>query len=97
MNAIVRSALMSGELGSHQGLPVTIVATAALEDLQNKTGLAHTATGTVLPITDVLRMAAHAYNYLLVFDTAKRCELYRGRDTRLATPAQRLVLYAKEC
>jgi hypothetical protein len=96
LTAIVRSTLMSGELGSHQGLPVTIVATATLADLQARTGLAHTAGGTVLPIKDVLRMAAHAYNYLLVFDQAKRCELYRGRDTRLAIPAQRLVLYATQ-
>jgi hypothetical protein len=41
-------------------------------------------------------MAAHAYNYLLIFDNAKRCRLYKGRSTRLATPAQRLVLYATE-
>ena len=94
--AMLRATLMSGELGSHQGLPVTIVATVALADLQAKTGVAHTATGTVLPMSDVIRMAAHAYNYLLVFDTAKRCQLYRGRDSRLATPAQRLVLYATE-
>lgn len=97
LGAMVRATLMSGELGTHQGLPVTIVASAALEDLQAKTGVARTAGGSVLPITDVLRVAAHAYNYLLVFDKAKRCELYRGRSTRLATPAQRLVLYAKEC
>jgi len=96
LGAMVRATLMSEELGSHQGLPVTIVATVALEDLQAKTGVARTATGSVLPMSDVLRMAAHAYNYLLVFDAAKRCELYRGRDTRLATPAQRLVLYATE-
>ena len=32
-----------------------------------------------------------------MFDNAKRCELYKGRSTRLATPAQRLVLYATEC
>jgi hypothetical protein len=94
--AMVRSTLMSGELGSHQGLPVTIVATVALQDLQAKTGVARAGGGSVLPMSDVLRLAAHAYNYLLVFDQAKRCELYRGRDSRLATPAQRLVLYATE-
>ena len=96
-NAIVRSTLMSGELGSHQGLPVTIIATATLEDLQAKTGVAHTGGGTLLPIRDVIRMAAHAYNYLLVFDKANRCELFKGRSTRLATPEQRLVLYGHEC
>ena len=96
LNVIVRASMMSGELGSHQGLPVTITATVSLQDLQAKTGMAHTGGGTLLPISDVIRMAAHAYNYLLVFDDAKRCELYKGRSTRLATPAQRLVLYATE-
>jgi hypothetical protein len=95
-NAIVRSTLMSGELGSHQGMPVTIIATATLEDLQAKTGVAHTGGGTLLPMRDVIRMAAHAYNYLLIFDKAKCCELFKGRTTRLATPEQRLVLYATE-
>ena len=95
-SAMVRSTLMSGELGSHQGLPVTIVATATLEDLQAKSGVARTAGGTLLPMRDVIRMAAHAYNYLLIFDNAKRCELFKGRTTRLATPEQRLVLYATE-
>jgi hypothetical protein len=96
LNMIVRSTLMSKNLGSHQGLPVTIVATASLEDLQNKTGVARTATGTKLPIKDVIRMSAHAYHFLLLFDKAKPCQLYKGRTTRLATPAQRLVLTATE-
>ena len=87
LGAMVRATLMSGELGTHRGLPVTIVATVELEDLHNRTGVAHTGGGSVLPINDVIRMAAHAYNYLLVFDKARRCELYRGRDSRLATPA----------
>ena len=93
---MTRCALMSGELGSHQGLPVTITATVELKDLQARTGVATTGGGTLLPIKDVIRMAAHAYNYLLIFDDATRCELYKGRTTRLATPAQRLVLYAIE-
>jgi hypothetical protein len=96
LNAMARATLMSGDLGSHQGLPVTIVATAALEDLHNKTGMARTGGGTLLPVKDLIRMAAHAHNYLLLFDKARRCRLYKGRSTRLATPAQRLVLYALE-
>ncbi len=96
LKAIMRSTLMSGELGSHQGLPVTIIATVALKDLQAKTGVAHTGGGTLLPVKDLIRMGAHAYNFLLVFDDAKHWELYKGRDTRLATAAQRLVLYATE-
>jgi hypothetical protein len=95
-NAMIRSTLASGELGAHNGLPVTIIATATLEDLQAKTGVAHTGAGTQLPMSDVIRMAAHSYHYLLLFDKAKRCELYKGRDSRLATPAQRIVLHATD-
>ncbi len=75
---MVRHTLMSGELGSHQGLPVTITATVELKDLQAKTGVAHTGGGSWLPMRDVLRMAAHAYNYLLIFDDAKPAAMYRG-------------------
>ena len=96
LNAMARSTLMSGELGSHQGLPVTIVATVDLKDLQAKAGVATTGGGSWLPMTDVIRMAAHADNFLLIFDDAKPLQLYKGRSTRLATPAQRLVLYALE-
>jgi Domain of unknown function (DUF222) len=86
LNAMVRNTLMSGDLGSHQGLPVTIIATATLEDLHNKTGMARTGGGTLLPVKALIRMAAHAHNYLLLFDKARRCQLYKGRSTRLATP-----------
>jgi Domain of unknown function (DUF222) len=96
LNAMARSTLMSGELGSHQGVPVTIVATVSLADLQAKAGVATTGGGSWLPMTDVIRMAAHADNFLLIFDDAKPLQLYKGRTTRLATPAQRLVLYATE-
>ena len=89
---MVRATLMSGELGSHQGLPVTITATVELKDLQAKAGMARTGGGTLLPVPTLIRMAAHAYNFLLVLDKAKPLQLYKGRSTRLATPAQRLVL-----
>jgi hypothetical protein len=96
LNAMARSTLMSGELGSHQGMPVTITVTASLQDLQAKTGVARTGGGTLLPIETVIRMAANSYNYLLLFDKAHRIELYKGRTTRFATKEQRLVLYALE-
>ena len=96
LNAMVRNTLMSGELGSHQGLPVTITATVQLKDLQAKTGVARTGGGTLLPVKDLIRMAGQAYNFLLIFDGAKPLGLYKGRTTRLASPAQRLVLYATE-
>jgi uncharacterized protein DUF222 len=93
---MVRSALTSGELGNHQGVPVTITVTAALADLQAKTGMATTGGDTLLPIKDVIRMSGNAYHYLLLFDDATRIELYKGRTTRCATKEQRLVLYALE-
>jgi Domain of unknown function (DUF222) len=96
LNAMVRSTLMSGKLGTHQGLPVSIVATVQLKDLQAKTGVATTGGGSWLPVKDLIRLAGHADNFLLIFDGAKPLELYKGRTTRLATPAQRLVLYATE-
>src|SRR6185312_10967698 len=54
-NALVRSVLMSGELGEHHGVPVTIVATASLQDLQAKAGVATTGGGTTLPVKDLIR------------------------------------------
>jgi hypothetical protein len=97
LNAMVRQILTSGELGMHQGVPVTITVTATLTDLQKEAGMATTGGNTLLPIKDVIRMSANAYHYLLVlFDDPKRVELFKGRTTRCATKEQRLVLYALE-
>jgi hypothetical protein len=59
-------------LGAHNALPLTMIATPTLEDLQAKTGVAHTGGGTVVPMSDLIRMAAHSYHYLLLFDKANR-------------------------
>ncbi|MHC9297546.1 DUF222 domain-containing protein, partial [Mycobacterium sp. LTG2003] len=48
------------------------------------------------PIPDVIRLAAHAWHYLAVFDDATLVPLYFGRTKRIATPAQRLVLFARD-
>ena len=97
INAMVRSLLMSMTLGSHQGLPVSIVGTTTIAELHEAAGVAHTGGASTIPIPTLIRMAAQASNYLLVFDeTTKKCELYKGRTTRIATPEQRLVLYATE-
>ncbi len=66
--ALVRSRLGDPELGTHRGLPVTVIATATVQDLHDKTGHAVTAAGTLLPISDLIRMAAHAWHYLSIFD-----------------------------
>lgn len=59
------------------------------------TGTALTAGGTRFSITDVLRMAAHAYHYLVIFDGTGR-PLWLGRSKRLASGDQRIVLHARD-
>ncbi|WP_099252362.1 13E12 repeat family protein, partial [Mycobacterium sp. shizuoka-1] len=61
LKALVRGQLGDPKLGQHNGLPVTVIATATVQDLQAQTGHAVTAAGTLLPIPDLIRMAAHAY------------------------------------
>ncbi|QRY44485.1 HNH endonuclease [Mycolicibacterium boenickei] len=94
--AIGRSALSSGELGQHNGLPVTIVVSTTLRELETRTGAGLTTSGTQLPITDVIRMAAHAHHYLAVYENHRQVPLYLGRSKRIATPAQRLVLHNRD-
>ena len=45
---------------------------------------------------DLIRMASHAYHYLTVFDRHTNEILYCGRTKRLAPPAHRIVLYARD-
>ena len=96
LGALVRSQLGNPEWGTHRGLPVTVIATATLQQLQDQTGHAVTAGGTLLPISDLIRMAAHAYHYLSLFDGITGRPLYLGRTKRIATADQRLVLHATD-
>ncbi len=96
LSVLVRSRLGDPELGTHRGLPVTVIATATVQDLQAKAGHAVTAAGTLLPISDLIRMAAHAWHYLSIFDGITGRALYLGRTKRIATPDQRIVLHAKD-
>ncbi len=90
----LRGLLASGELGSHRGLPVSIVVTATLQDLESAAGRGVTGGGSKVPISDLIRMASHANHYLALFDGAKPLALYHTR--RLASPAQRIMLYARD-
>ncbi|MGV0795290.1 DUF222 domain-containing protein, partial [Mycolicibacterium sp. XJ1819] len=94
--AVGRIALMSGELGHLNGLPVSVIIRTTLQDLQSRAGLATTGAGTRLPITDVIRMAAHANHYLAVFDKATGSALDLFRARRTASPAQRIMLIARD-
>ena len=94
--ALVRGQLGDPELGRHNGLPVTVIATATVDQLTNGTGHAITAGGTLLPMRDVIRMASHAWHYLCVFDSHTERPIYLGRSKRIASADQRIVLHAKD-
>src|SRR5690348_9163859 len=96
LKAMGRSVLSSGELGQHNGLPVTIIVSTTLQELEAGSGHAVTATGTLLPMSTVIRMASHAYHYLCIFDkaTGRTLDLFRTR--RIASPDQRIVLLARD-
>jgi hypothetical protein len=94
LNAAGRALLASGDLGQHNGLPATIIVTTTLAELESGCGKALTGGGTLLPMSDVIRLAAHAHHYLCIFDKGKAIGLYHAK--RLASPGQRIVLYAKD-
>lgn len=94
LTAAGRALLASGKLGQHNGLPATIVVTTTLHDLETATGTGITGGGTRLPMSEVIRLARHSHHYLVVFDNAQAVALYHAK--RLASPGQRIVLYAKD-
>lgn len=96
LNVLVRGQLGDPKLGRHNGLPVTVIVSTTLQELTSGTGRAVTGGGTLLPMRDVIRMASHAYHYLAVFDEHTSRPLYLGRSRRIATPDQRIVLYAHD-
>ncbi|MEE2853020.1 MAG: HNH endonuclease signature motif containing protein [Actinomycetota bacterium] len=93
LNAALRAVLASGNLGQHNGLPASIIVTTTLAELETTTGKGLTGGGALLPMSDVIRLARHAHHYLAIFDKGKPLALYHTR--RLASPGQRIVLYAK--
>jgi hypothetical protein len=94
LTAAGRALLASGDLGQHNGLPASIIVTTTLQELETSCGKALTGGGTLLPMSDVIRMASHAHNYLAIFDKGRALALYHTK--RLASPAQRIVLYARD-
>ncbi len=94
--AVGRIALMSGQLGALNGLPVSIIIRTTLQDLESRAGVGVTGGGTVLPIAEVIRLAAHANHYLAVFDKATGSALDLFRARRVASPAQRIMLISRD-
>ncbi|MBY6681894.1 DUF222 domain-containing protein [Rhodococcus sp. BP-316] len=93
---VLRQTLSSGTLGQHRGLPVKVIVTTTLSELRRCAGFATTASGTTVPIPDLIRMGAHADHYLAIFDDDDGRILHLGRTRRLASEDQRLVLLASD-
>ncbi|BBY26008.1 hypothetical protein MSEDJ_01040 [Mycolicibacterium sediminis] len=95
---IGRMALDKTERGQHGGLPTTIIVRTTLQELATRAGIGVTGGGTLIPVADVLTMAARtdATNYLAVFDDATGAVLDLFRTRRTASVAQRLALIARD-
>ncbi|WP_431818332.1 DUF222 domain-containing protein [Gordonia jacobaea] len=96
-SALLQQVLESGMLGNtHRGLPIQVIVTTSLHELEEQAGIAQTTSGTLLPIQDVINMAAStgASQYLAVFSEHTSIPLYLGRSKRIASLGQRLASFA---
>lgn len=103
----LRHAIESGNLGTHRGVPVTVVVRAKLAEIEQAARAmadpdipmppaARTGGGSRLPMRDLIRMAANSIHYLAVFDNHSERPLYLGRSKRIATADHRIICYARD-
>jgi hypothetical protein len=103
----MQTAIAAGGLGQHRGLPVTVIATTTLQELNQAAHAvadpaipmpapARTGGDTTLPMRDLIRMAAGAIHYLAVFDEHSGRPLYLGKQKRLASGDQRIICYVRD-
>ena len=83
-------------MGQHNGLPTSIIIRTTLQDLESRAGVGVTGGGTIMPIKDVIRLAGHAHHWLAIFDQATGQALDLFRTKRVASPAQRIMLIARD-
>lgn len=94
-SAFLADGLDSGRAGSsHRGLPVQVNIKVDEADLRRRAGLGTTASGTVIPMSDVVELAARADWHLAVFAQHSTIPLYLGTAKRCASRGQRLALFA---
>jgi hypothetical protein len=92
---IVSRVLRSGTLPDTGGVPVTLIVRATVADLENRTGVALTGTGTPISISKLLQMSGEA-RLLPVFCTDTGGVMSSGRERRLASGGQRLALAGRD-
>jgi hypothetical protein len=103
----LRAGLESGTLGTHRGIPVTVIATTTVADLNQAARAAvdptvpmpapaRTGGGSSLPMRDLIRMAAISIHYLAVFAGHSDRPLYLARSRRIASLDQRIVCHGRD-
>jgi hypothetical protein len=103
----LKAGLSSGELGSHRGIPVTVIVTTTLADLEAAAHAvtdpavpmpppARTGGGSALPMRELIKMASDSIHYLAVFDGHSGRPLYLGRSKRIATADQHIICHARD-
>ncbi|MBY6538335.1 DUF222 domain-containing protein [Rhodococcus sp. BP-349] len=93
---LLKDSLSSGRHGQHRGVPLSVIVSVSLEQLTAAAGLGLTATGSTIPVAEVVRRAAEAHHYLRVFDGASGSTLHFARARRCASTDQRLALFARD-
>ncbi|MEC3954060.1 DUF222 domain-containing protein [Nocardia sp. CDC153] len=83
------------KLGKHRGLPVEVVVTMSLADLEKGAGVATTASGGHLSINEALKLAKGSRPVLAILDKDE-IPLYLAHGERLASSGQRLALIARD-
>jgi len=79
-------------LGPARKIPGQLIITATLAELKASCGSALTTTGTLVPISELIEVAAHFDPQLVVFQDHTREILYHGRAKRTAT----FALFARD-
>lgn len=103
----LRQAIQAAHLGTHRGVPVTVVVITRLAELEQAARAmtdptipmppdARTGGGSRLPMRDLIRMASDSIHYLAVFDNHSERPLYLGRSKRIATLDHRIICYARD-
>jgi hypothetical protein len=95
-HALLKAAADGGLYGaSHRGLPPHVIVSITESQLRERAGIGHTATGTDLPMSEIVTLAAQAQMHLAVFDDVTGEPLFYGRARRLASEVQRFVMFAE--
>ncbi|NDK90346.1 DUF222 domain-containing protein [Gordonia desulfuricans] len=95
VNALLTAVLADGMLGkTNMGVPIQLIVKTDVNDLIREAGYAITATGTLIPMSDLVDLAADAQMYLSVFKDHTAIPLYFGQAKRIATKHQRLMLFS---